>query len=214
MAAPARGPPQQDHLFKLLLIGDSTVGKSCLIVRFAEDKWEPNFISTIGVDFKVRNIDCGDKRIKLQIWDTAGQERFNNITRSYYRGSDGILVVYDVTNRESFEHVTKWLGELQKNTSDDAVRFLVGNKCDLSSQQVVTEQMGRAVAEERGMEFMQTSAKTGHNVEEVFSAITKLCVQREASRTGGSGLADRPTPVVLPGLPAPTPGQKKPGCKC
>eukprot|EP01054_Gregarina_sp_Poly1_P011427 Gregarina_sp_Poly_1__11426@NODE_976_length_5498_cov_252_990794_g689_i0_p4_GENE_NODE_976_length_5498_cov_252_990794_g689_i0NODE_976_length_5498_cov_252_990794_g689_i0_p4_ORF_typecomplete_len142_score9_96Ras/PF00071_22/2_4e54Roc/PF08477_13/6e28Arf/PF00025_21/6_9e21SRPRB/PF09439_10/1_4e09Gtr1_RagA/PF04670_12/5e09MMR_HSR1/PF01926_23/3_7e06GTP_EFTU/PF00009_27/4_3e05Septin/PF00735_18/0_00014AIG1/PF04548_16/0_00029RsgA_GTPase/PF03193_16/0_15RsgA_GTPase/PF03193_16/6_9e02RsgA_GTPase/PF03193_16/32AAA_22/P len=128
--------PEYDYLFKLLLIGDSGVGKSCLLLRFADDNYTESYISTIGVDFKIRTIELESKTVKLQIWDTAGQERFRTITSSYYRGAQGIIVVYDVTDRDSFDHVRQWMQEIERYAGNDVCRLLVGNKNDLTAKKV------------------------------------------------------------------------------
>lgn len=117
--------PEYDYLFKLLLIGDSGVGKSCLLLRFADDTYTQSYISTIGVDFKIRTLGIDDKTVKLQIWDTAGQERFRTITSSYYRGAHGIIIVYDVTDRESFTNVRHWIHEIDKYAADGVKKLLV-----------------------------------------------------------------------------------------
>lgn len=127
---------EYDHLFKLVLIGDSGVGKSCLLLRFADGSFQESYISTIGVDFRFRTVDIGDKKVKLQIWDTAGQERFRTITSAYYRGADGIIMVYDVTNSESFENVKNWLNEVEDHASEDTCKLMIGNKNDCTNKAV------------------------------------------------------------------------------
>merc|ERR1712010_195769 len=129
--------PEYDYLFKLLLIGDSGVGKSCLLLRFADDTYAESYISTIGVDFKIRTINLEGKTIKLQIWDTAGQERFRTITSSYYRGAHGIIVVYDITDAESFTNVKQWLNEIDRYANENVNKLLVGNKSDLTAKLAV-----------------------------------------------------------------------------
>ena len=122
---------EYDYLFKVLLIGNSGVGKSSLLLRFADDVFNDNFMPTIGVDFKIRTVDVDQKTIKLQIWDTAGQERFKTITSSYYKGAHGIIVTYDITDRESFSKVSEWMREVDKHAQENISRILVGNKKDL-----------------------------------------------------------------------------------
>lgn len=157
-----------DYLFKLLLIGDSGVGKSCLLLRFADDTYTESYISTIGVDFKIRTIDIDGKTIKLQIWDTAGQERFRTITSSYYRGAHGIIVVYDTTDLESFNNVKQWLHEIDRYASDNVNKLLVGNKSDLVGKRVVSYEQAMDFADSLGIEFIETSAKNATNVEKAF----------------------------------------------
>jgi len=160
--------PEYDFLFKLLLIGDSGVGKSCLLLRFADDTYTESYISTIGVDFKIRTVELESKVVKLQIWDTAGQERFRTITSSYYRGAHGIIVVYDVTDAESFNNVRQWLHEIDRYASDKVNKLLVGNKCDLNEKRVISFQQGKELADSLGLEFLETSAKNSTNVENAF----------------------------------------------
>jgi len=157
-----------DYLFKLLVIGDSGVGKSCLLLRFADDTFIDSYIATIGVDFKIRTIRLDDSVVKLQIWDTAGQERFRTITAAYYRGSHGIMIVYDVTDRDSFNHVRQWLGEVDKFAAEGVTRFLIGNKCDLSEQRAVSYEEGQQLASTYQLKFLETSARGNHQVDEAF----------------------------------------------
>jgi len=157
-----------DYLFKLLLIGDSGVGKSCLLLRFSDDTYTDSYISTIGVDFKIRTIELDGKTIKLQIWDTAGQERFRTITSSYYRGAHGIIVVYDCTDVESFNNVKQWLEEIDRYACENVNKLLVGNKCDLTSKKVVNYQNAKEFADGLGIPFLETSAKNSTNVEQAF----------------------------------------------
>ncbi|CAL4967955.1 unnamed protein product [Urochloa decumbens] len=174
--------PEYDYLFKLLLIGDSGVGKSCLLLRFADDSYLDSYISTIGVDFKIRTVEQDGKTIKLQIWDTAGQERFRTITSSYYRGAHGIIVVYDVTDQESFNNVKQWLNEIDRYASDNVNKLLVGNKSDLTANKVVATETAKAFADEMGIPFMETSAKNAINVEQAFMAMAASIKDRYRQR--------------------------------
>ena len=154
-------PPEYDYLFKLLLIGDSGVGKSCLLLRFADDTYTESYISTIGVDFKIRTIEMDGKTIKLQIWDTAGQERFRTITSSYYRGAHGIIIVYDVTDQESFGNVKQWLHEIDRYACENVNKLLVGNKCDKEGERMVSREEGQKCARKYQMMFIEVSAVAG-----------------------------------------------------
>lgn len=159
---------EYDYLFKLLLIGDSGVGKSCLLLRFADDTYTPDYISTIGVDFKIRTIELDGKTIKLQIWDTAGQERFRTITSSYYRGAHGIIIVYDVTEQESFNNVKQWLQEIDRYATGGVMKLLVGNKSDLIDKKVVEYSIAKEFADSLDIPFLETSALNSTNVEQSF----------------------------------------------
>jgi len=167
------GDNQYDYLFKLLLIGDSGVGKSSLLLRFADNTFTESFISTIGVDFKIRTIEIDGHTVKLQIWDTAGQERFRTITSSYYRGAHGIIVVYDTTNAETFNNVQKWLQEIERYACETVHKLLVGNKCDLVSERKVSSEDAREFADQLNLVFLETSAKDSTNVEEAFSKMAR-----------------------------------------
>jgi len=159
---------EYDYLFKLLLIGDSGVGKSCLLLRFADHTYTESYISTIGVDFKIRTIELDGKTIKLQIWDTAGQERFRTITSSYYRGAHGIIVVYDCTDLESFNNVKQWLNEIDRYACENVNKLLVGNKCDLVAKKAVEYESAKEFADKLEIPFLETSAKAATNVEKAF----------------------------------------------
>ncbi|KAJ8468080.1 hypothetical protein OPV22_030632 [Ensete ventricosum] len=191
--------PEYDYLFKLLLIGDSGVGKSCLLLRFADDSYLESYISTIGVDFKIRTVEHDGKTIKLQIWDTAGQERFRTITSSYYRGAHGIIVVYDVTDQESFNNVKQWLNEIDRYASDNVNKLLVGNKCDLTANRVVSYETAKAFADEIGIPFLETSAKNASNVQQAFMAMTAAIKSRMASQPAMNN--SRPSTVQIRGQP-------------
>ncbi|XP_063231232.1 ras-related protein Rab-8A isoform X1 [Bacillus rossius redtenbacheri] len=162
-----------DYLFKLLLIGDSGVGKTCVLFRFSEDAFNTTFISTIGIDFKIRTIELDGKKIKLQIWDTAGQERFRTITTAYYRGAMGIMLVYDISNEKSFENIKNWIRNIEENASADVEKMLLGNKCELNEKRQVTKERGEQLAIEYGIKFMETSAKASINVEDAFFTLAR-----------------------------------------
>ncbi|EAY23387.1 hypothetical protein TVAG_070500 [Trichomonas vaginalis G3] len=170
-----------DHLFKLLIVGESGVGKTCMLLRFADNSFEENFLSTIGVDFKVREIDVDGKRVKLQIWDSAGQERFRNITTSYYRNCGGIIIVYDITRHDTFTKVTEWIEDVRKITSNVPL-LLVGNKADLEDKRAVTEQEAKELANRMGLVLLETSAKTALNIEDAFKQISRQLIKEAAAK--------------------------------
>jgi len=180
--------PEYDYLFKLLLIGDSGTGKSCLLLRFADDTYTDSYVSTIGVDFKIRTLELEGKTVKLQIWDTAGQERFRTITSSYYRGAHGIIVVYDVTDQDTFTNVKTWLGEIERYAVEGVNRLLVGNKSDLTNKKVVDYNVAKEFADSQGIPFLETSAKNASNVEQAFLIMATQIKERMAA-----------TPVAGPG---------------
>ncbi|KAM7263437.1 hypothetical protein ACFE04_001120 [Oxalis oulophora] len=157
----------QDYLFKIVLIGDSAVGKSNLLSRFARNEFDNNSKATIGVEFQTQVVEIDGKEIKAQIWDTAGQERFRAVTSAYYRGAFGALIVYDITRRDTFESVKRWLDELT------IARMLVGNKCDLDDTREVSREEGKSFAEEKGLYFMETSALDSTNVEAAFEVVVR-----------------------------------------
>ena len=176
------GEEDYDYIFKVLLLGNSDVGKSSLLLRFVDDLWNESFVPTIGVDFKVKTIEIGDKKVKLQIWDTAGQERFRNVVSTYFRGSNGILLIYDITNKESFKNLEDWLSEIEKNSSENVFKILIGNKNDLETDRVITVEEGQNFANRNGMQFIETSAKLDTNVSEAFQALAQLMVEFNSNK--------------------------------
>lgn len=177
---------EYDYLFKLLLIGDSGVGKSCLLLRFADDTYTPDYISTIGVDFKIRTIELDGKTIKLQIWDTAGQERFRTITSSYYRGAHGIIIVYDVTDQESFNNVKQWLQEIDRYATGGVMKLLVGNKADLLDKKVVEYTAAKEFADALDIPFLETSALSSTNVEQAFFTMARQIKAQMTNNSSGN----------------------------
>ena len=172
---------EYDFIFKLVLIGDSQIGKSSLLLRFVDHKWKEEYPPTIGVDFVrkfniiifqiITTLDIKGKKVKLQIWDTSGQERFRNITTNYYRICHGFLVVYDITDRESFKSLNYWLTLIEQNSNKNNLKLLIGNKCDLESKREVSFQEGKEFAEQNGMTFIETSAKNDEKVSKAFEIL-------------------------------------------
>jgi len=179
--ASTAGGSEFDYLFKLLLIGNSGVGKSCMLLRYSENSFTTNFFNTIGVDFKIKSIVLDGKNIKLQIWDTAGQDRFRTITCSYYRGAQGIMVVYDVTDRDSFDNIKNWMGEIDKYAQENVIRVLIANKCDMNDKRKVSYEEGQELAKQFGVMFFETSAKSANNIDMAFQAIARTIMEKMAT---------------------------------
>ena len=185
-----------EYICKVLLVGNTNVGKTSLLLRLADDTFDEQNRSSIGVDFRTRNYQLNGETIKVQMWDTAGQERFRSITRAYYRGATGIILLYDITNRESFEHIREWIRDVNANAPPNACRVLVANKSDLvNSSRAVTEEEGAALGREYGIPFKEISVKDAVNVEELFvSLVTSMrqiasppTIQRQPPRDYGRG---------------------------
>ena len=170
------GDENYDFIFKVLLLGNSDVGKSSLLLRYVDSVWSDTFVPTIGVDFKVKTIDIDGKKVKLQIWDTAGQERFRTVVSTYFRGAHGIFLIYDITNRDSFKNLENWLIEIEKNASENVLKILIGNKNDLEDERDISPDEGKSFANRNGMQFMETSAKMNTNVNEAFETLGKLMI--------------------------------------
>lgn len=193
-----------DYLFKLLLIGDSGVGKTCLLFRFSEDSFNPTFISTIGIDFKIQTVEIDGKRIKLQVWDTAGQERFRTITTAYYRGAMGILLVYDVTAKKTFENITSWLRNIEEHAAEGVEQLLVANKCDQEDKRVISEEQGQLLAVQHGIDFIEVSALSGENVREAFYRMARrVKTKHEAKSANQKGEGKSVKILSDPGSPSP-----------
>ena len=174
-----------ESLFKILLLGDSGVGKSCIILRYIENNFSTNLMNSIGVDFKLKNIELDNKKIKLQIWDTAGQERFRTITTSYYKGAHAIIICFDITDRGSFEHIRNWMADIDKFAKEGVLRILVGNKCDLEHTRQVRKEEGNEIANNYGIKYIETSAKDTINIEDLFISTAKTLLSKQVNSSGG-----------------------------
>ena len=172
-----------DHMFRYIIVGDMAVGKSCLLLQFTDHKFRHQHELTIGVEFGGKSIEVKNKNIKIQIWDTAGQEAFQAITRTYYKGAIGALLVYDITKHDTFDHINKWINEVKNNGSKDIVCMLIGNKKDLEEERQVRYEEGKELADKNKMLFLETSAKTAENVQECFYLSAEKILE-QISKTG------------------------------
>jgi Ras-related protein Rab-2A len=169
---------EYDYLFKFLMLGDSGVGKSCLLINFIDKRFRPDHQINIGVEFGSVNVAAGSKTVKLQIWDTAGQEIFRSIIKSYYKNAAAVILVYDVTDRKSFTSLESWLGEIRQNANSKITIVLVGNKIDLEDARVVPKYEAQAFADSNELRYIETSAKTSENVETVFISLAQtICLR-------------------------------------
>ncbi|XP_062511966.1 ras-related protein Rab-13-like [Corticium candelabrum] len=174
----AKVEPPHDYRFKILLVGESGVGKTCLLQRFTEETFKKSYTATIGVDYKVKTVQLGSDIVRLQIWDTAGQERFKTLTAAYYRGANGILLVYDITQERSFDQLTTWLKSIEEEAPDTIEMGVVGNKCDLDDRREVSVQQGKMFADAHGLFCMEVSALENSNVEEAFMSLAQKILER------------------------------------
>uniref|UniRef100_A0A1A8EL46 Ras-related protein SEC4 n=2 Tax=Nothobranchius korthausae TaxID=1143690 RepID=A0A1A8EL46_9TELE len=186
-----------DYMFKLLIIGNSSVGKTSFLFRYADDSFSNSFVSTVGIDFKVKTVYRNDKRIKMQIWDTAGQERFRTITTAYYRGAMGIMLVYDITNEKSYDNIRNWIRNIEENASADVERMVLGNKCDMNDQRQVSKERGEKLAIDYGIKFLETSAKSSINVENAFLTLARDIMVRLNKKMHDKDPADAGGPVKI-----------------
>ncbi|XWS45691.1 hypothetical protein CRYUN_Cryun14cG0001500 [Craigia yunnanensis] len=209
-----------DYVFKVVLTGDSAVGKSQLLARFARNEFNIDSKSTIGVEFQTKTLLVDHKIVKAQIWDTAGQERYRAVTSAYYRGAVGAMLVYDITKRQSFDHVARWLEELRGHADKNIVVMLVGNKSDLGSLRAVPVQDAKEFAQRESLFFMETSALEATNVESAFLTVLteiyriiskKNLVANDEQESGGNASLLKGTKIVVPGQ-EPESGRKSFGC--
>lgn len=178
----AKRDDEYDYVFKVLLVGESGVGKSSVLLRFCDNAYSESFVATIGVDFKITTLRANNKTIKLQIWDTAGQDRFRSITQSYYRGASAIAIVYDISDYESFRRVLTWKQEVERYAAEGVLTMLIGNKSDLARQhRAVETEEAKTLADNLGMRFLETSAKADTNIAYAFEALANDLMSRTSA---------------------------------
>jgi small GTP-binding protein len=169
---------QKELLYKILLLGDSSVGKTCFLMRYSDNTFQEIHMSTIGLDYKLKNVQLDDGNIvKIQIWDTAGQDRFRSITKNYYKGAHGIILIYDITSRKTYENIKNWVTQIKEEVSDKVNIILVGNKIDDEKNRKVSTEEGEKIAKENNFDFYETSAKTGINIDSTFNDLVKKTVE-------------------------------------
>ena len=169
------------HTFKILTLGESGVGKTCILRRFVENKFIKNHLATIGIDFRTKTIPINNYEVKLKIWDTAGEERFRNITNQYYKGADGIILVYDLNNKDTLTKIKDWMNQIHQNTSNDIGLVLVGNKSDLEGKRQITYSDARNYANKMNITYFEVSAKNDQNINEFFEGATKIFLSKYIS---------------------------------
>ena len=169
---------KKEFLYKILLLGDSSVGKTCFLMRYTDNTFQEIHMSTIGLDYKLKNVQLDDgKMVKIQIWDTAGQDRFRSITKNYYKGAHGIILIYDITNQKTFENVKNWINQIKEEVSNKVTIILVGNKIDDEDHRVVSTEQGEKMAKDFGLMFYECSAKSGVNIDSTFNELVKKTVE-------------------------------------
>nr|CAD1822539.1 unnamed protein product [Ananas comosus var. bracteatus] len=209
-----------DYVFKVVLIGDSAVGKSQILARFARNEFALDSKATIGVEFQTRTLVIDHKSVKAQIWDTAGQERYRAVTSAYYRGAVGALLVYDITRRQTFDHIPRWLDELRAHADKNIVIMLVGNKTDLVDQRTVPTEDAREFAEKENLFFLETSALEATNIEnafqtvltEIFNIVNKKNLASDSQSNGNGSAPISGKKIIVPG-PAQEIPKSKACCK-
>jgi len=179
-----------DCVYKVLLLGDSTVGKTCFLKKYTDKTFQDVHMSTIGLDYRVKTMTLkSGKVVKLQIWDTAGQDRFRAITKNYYKGANGIILIYDVTSIQTYENVKNWISQIREEASPNVIIYIAGNKIDLEEERKIKTEEGQKLAEELGLPFFETSAKTGVNINESFEDLVEkidVVYSKLEEKTGGN----------------------------
>ena len=175
-----------DYIFKIVLIGDTCVGKSCILVRFSDDVFVENYVTTIGVDFRFKTMIVKNKIAKIQIWDTAGQERYRSITTAYYRGAAAIIICCDSTNKESFYNINNWIEEISKYTDKDVDKLVLINKCDLVQERQIDKNEISKFEKEVGIKIMEVSAKTGNGIDKAFEYIIEKLIDKNEKKNNNS----------------------------
>jgi small GTP-binding protein len=191
-----------DFVVKVIIVGSSGAGKSCMLLRFVDDVFGTNFIATIGLDFKIKTIEIDGKRVKLQIWDSAGQERFFAILPSYYRNAHAVMLVYDVTDEQSFLAVSRWSKQISEHAHADIPRTIIANKIDLVTDRRITEKQGNELAQEIGATYFETSCKTAQNINLAFShtaqrALSRIMISTNSTKATHSVIANNNSSVTL-----------------
>ena len=175
-----------DYIFKIVLIGDTCVGKSCILVRFSDDVFVENYVTTIGVDFRFKTMIVKNKIAKIQIWDTAGQERYRSITTAYYRGAAAIIICCDSTNKESFYNINNWIDEISKYTDKDVDKLVLMNKCDLVEDRQIDKNEISKFEKENGIKIMEVSAKTGNGIDKAFEYIIEKLIDKNEKKNNNA----------------------------
>jgi Ras-related protein Rab-8A len=216
MSAPAGKREVVDAQLKLLIIGDTAVGKTSLLLRYNDDKFATSFVSTLGIDFKTKVVDLDGQKVRLQIWDTAGQERFRTITTSYFRGAHGILLAFDATERKTFATVGSWMSQIAEHADEGVACMLVATKADMTDRIQVPDKEAEALAAQHGLRYLPTSAKLNSNVKESFETLARLALKKAnadtAARRAAGGGGDSAGATIKPS--AKDKGGAGGGCAC
>ncbi len=207
MASSAAGAGGSTHKYKLVFLGEQAVGKTSIITRFMYDTFDNNYQATIGIDFLSKTMYLDDRTVRLQLWDTAGQERFRSLIPSYIRDSSVAVVVYDVTNKNSFTNCDKWIEDVRSERGGDVIIMLVGNKTDLADKRQVSAEEGEAKAKKLNVLFFETSAKSNTNIKQMFRKLAEALPGHDGSKDGGTNSQNVDIQVGQR-------GQKKSGCAC